>query len=237
MISKIFLAALLFSALALPAGAVNMSSDSYKVQWGNVNLGSGRPTSTSYNLGITMGQNAPGLYSSTGYEVRAGFQYIHSIIAFSFAISNLSIDFGSLTPDTPATASNILTVKAGGAGGYEVLAYENHPLRNQQATAIADTSCDSNDCTEAQAGVWQLASTDGFGFNMSGTDIPADFVDSTYYRQFADNSAAESAQVVMSNDGVTRQSQATVTYKVNVSGSQAAGKYENAITFIAVPGY
>jgi len=237
MIKQAFWIFLFWNLSILPAAAANMSSSSYKVQWGNINLGSGRPTSTSYNLGITLGQNSPGLYSSTGYKVRAGFQYIHSVIPFSFAISSLGMDFGSLTPGTPATVSNVLTVRAGGAGGYQVLAYENHPLRNRQATIIADTSCDNNDCNESQAGVWQLATTLGFGFNMSGDDTPADFTDSSYFRQFADNSAGEQAQTVMASNSVTRQSQATVTYKINVAASQAAGRYENAIVFVAVPEY
>ena len=234
---KLFLAILVGLFFPLASWAVDMSSDSYKIQWGNVNLGSGRQTSSNYQLGITLGQTAPGLYTSTGYKVRAGFQYIHSIIPFSFAISSLAIDFGNLTPESPKTATNILTVQAGGAGGYQVLAFENHPLRSQTGRVIADTTCDSNDCDETQAGVWQSTTTFGFGFNMSGDDVPADFTDTTYFRQFANQENSETPQAVMTSNNVTRQSQATVTYKANIAASQAAGNYENAIVYIAIPGY
>ena len=36
---------------------------------------------------------------------------------------------------------------------------------------------------------------------------------------------------------LTKQSQATVTYKVNISGSQQIGLYSNVVTFLAVPNY
>ncbi|MFH1601467.1 MAG: hypothetical protein ABIB61_00740 [Candidatus Shapirobacteria bacterium] len=217
--------------------AANMDSDSYKIQGGNVNIGGGEKSSDSYNLTDTIGQIAPGDYQSDGYWLRAGFQYIHSIIPFTFTISDLSIAFGSLVPGTPSTDTNTLNVSAGGAGGYQVLAFENHPLRSEQANDIVDTTCDTLSCDETDADPWINDSIYGFGFKISGDDIPEDFEDSTFFRQFADQEGAESAQIVMSSDAVTSSSTATVTYKVNISGSQAAGNYENAITYIAVPGY
>ena len=72
---------------------------------------------------------------------------------------------------------------------------------------------------------------------MSGDDIPVDFAGLTYYRQFADTSLSESPQIVMSSVyvGVSRQS--TVTYKVNVSGTQAGGTYNNNVMYTAIPSY
>jgi len=214
-----------------------MSSDGYIIQWGNVNIGGGRKTSDSYTLTDTLGQIAPGRYESAGYIVRAGFQYIHSIIPFTFTISDITIDFGSLTPQSPVTQTNTLTVSAGGAGGYQVLAFENHPLRSDNNDEIPDTTCDNGNCSETNAEVWTQNTTYGFGYNMSGDDVPTEFVDATYFKQFADEESGETPQVVMSSDTATKSSVATVTYKVNISSLQAAGKYENALVFIAVPGY
>jgi len=227
----------LFFAAAKTGLAVNMESDSYKIQWGNINIGARNQSSDNYNLGVTIGQIAPGLYTDTGYKVRAGFQYIHSIIPFSFAISDLTIDLGSLVIETPSTDSHTLTVSAGGAGGYQVLAYEDHPLRSRQGAEIADTICDNGSCDETSAEVWAQNTTYGFGFNISGDDVPADFVDATYFRQFADDEGGETHQAVMSKSSVTTQSQATVTYKVNISSTQEAGRYETGIVYIAVPIY
>jgi len=214
-------------------------SPNYKIDWPNVNMGAGLPYSETYKMGVTMGQTAPGLYSSTGYKIRAGFQYIHSIIPFSFSISDISIDFGSLTPGVPVTQTNTLTVSVGGAGGYVVKVSENNPLKSTAGATIPDTICDggANTCTETTAKPWTSNSAYGFGFNMSGTDIPSDFVDSTYFRQFADRNSDEQPQTIMNGTNVGRNKQATVTYKVNISSLQPAGRYENILSFIAIPTY
>lgn len=214
-----------------------MRSDNYEITWPNLNSGAGLPTSDNYNLGATIGQTAPGLYSSTGYKVRAGFQYIHSIIPFSFRISSIAINFGSLTPGTPSTQNSTLTVSVGGAGGYVVKAAENNPLTSEAASTIPDTLCDGSDCDETAAGVWASNSTYGFGLNMSGADVPADFVDATYFRQFADQSLPEPElpQTIMTGANVGVGISASVTYKVNVSSLQAAGTYRNMIIYLAIP--
>ena len=214
-------------------------SPNYEITWPNVNMGAGSPYSDTYKMGLTMGQTAPGLYSSTGYRVRAGFWYIKSIIPFAFSISDISVDFGTLTPGTPSTQSGILTVSVGGAGGYVVKVSENNPLKSTAGATIPDTICDggANTCTETTAKPWTSNSAYGFGFNMSGTDIPSDFVDSTYFRQFADRSSNEQPQTIMSGTNVGRNKQATVTYKVNISSLQPAGRYENILSFLAIPTY
>jgi len=222
------------------AEAENLSSDSYRIQMGNINMGSGIPTSDTYKMGLTGGQNAPGYYSSTGYVVRAGFWYIKTIIPFSFTISDLSIDFGTLTPGTPSTQTNKLSVSAGGAGGYQVTAQENDALTSSGGTAtIPDTTCNGNGqtCDEENAAPWTDNSKYGFGYNMQGDDIPETFVNSTYFRPFPSLAASEDPAVVMTNSKVGRNRVATVTYKVNISGSQAAGDYENYIIFVATPTY
>jgi hypothetical protein len=203
----------------------------------NFNSGAGIPSSSNYSVSSTIGQTAPGLYSSSGYRVKAGFQYIHSIIPFSFSISSISINFGHLTVGTPSTQTNTLTVSAGGAGGYQVKASENTAPKNLSSNkVIPDTTCDVS-CSETTAGVWTSNSTYGFGFNMSGNDIPSDFINTTYYRDFANISLGKSPQVVMSSTYVGTARQSTVTYKINVSATQAAGTYQNVITYTAIPSY
>jgi len=212
-------------------------SDNYNIQMPNFNSGAGIPSSGNYRLDSTIGQTAAGLYSSAGYRVRSGFQYIHSIIPFSFAMSNYLINFGTLVTGVPATMSATLTVSDGGAGGYKVTARESDYLKTSGGIAIPDTTCDSSSCSESAAGVWALSSTYGFGYNMSGNDIPADFADATYFRHFANASQSQTDQVVMTSANVGRNRTATMTYKINVSGVQAAGSYQNRILFTAVPSY
>src|SRR3972149_5696269 len=71
--------------------AVPMDSSRFKIESANVEIAGGNKSSTSYKLADTVGQLAAGQYSSTGYVVKAGFQYLHSIIPFRFSISDINI--------------------------------------------------------------------------------------------------------------------------------------------------
>jgi len=227
------------SIFSTPVLAVNsMESDSYKLQFTNLNMTSGSKESSNYKILDTLGQTGPGQYSSSGYYVKAGFPYIKTIIDFSFTISDLSIDFGTLTPSSFSTQTNTLTVSAGGAGGYSVTAIEDHPLKLQaSSTTIPDTTCDAGTCDQTTAQVWTNTSKYGFGFNMTGNDIASDFTDAGYFRQFADLASAESPQTIMTSTDVGSNRTATVTYKANISASQAAGDYSNQVTYVAIPTY
>ncbi len=230
----------LISLVILPIkqALANMTSNSYLIQYNNVNMTGGEKTSSSYSVTDTVGETGAGRYSSAGYLVRSGFQYVYTIGYFSFAISNTMINLGQLTVGSFNTSTTAITVTAKGAGGYQVTAYENYPLKIiGTSTTIADTTCDAGTCNEGTAGVWTSTAASGFGYNMSGNDIPAAFVDLTYFKQFADLSNNEAPQIIMSNAGVAKNRQATVTYKAGISGTQAAGNYENNITYIATPGY
>jgi hypothetical protein len=214
-----------------------MESPNYRIQFPNLNSGAGIPTSTNYKLDTTIGQSVAGRFTSAGYIARAGFQYIHSIIPFSFSISDIQKNFGVLTPGTPSTSSSTIVVSAGGAGGYSVKAYENNPLKTSDGgDTIIDTLCDTT-CSETTAGEWTSGTKYGFGFNMDGNDIPVDFTDTTYFRQFSDASSVESPTIIMSSNNVGSSRTATITYKVNISSVQPAGIYQNKITFIAIPSY
>lgn len=232
--------ALLFYCSIVPVLAQsNISSDNYQIDWPNLNMGAGLPTSDTYKLGVTTGQTAPGLYSENGYKVRAGFQYIHSIIPFTFTIDKISVDFGSLTVGVGSTDTIGLTVNSGSAGGYQVTAQENNPLTSTALSTINDTTCDTGDtCTHIDSGTWTDTSTYGFGYTMSGDDVPLEFSSGTKFKNFADV-PDDVAQNVM---GLTpaaagKGKTAIMTMRINISGIQAAGVYENIITFIATPTY
>ena len=220
--------------------AISMNSPLYKIESANISNAAGEKSSTNYRLSDTLGQLAAGEFSSTGYVIKAGFQYLHSIIPFKFSISNTNINFGTVTPNIPATATTVLTVSFGGAGQYQVTATELGPMTTLSGTStIPDTVCDggANTCSETLAKPWTSNSAYGFGYNMSGDDIPSDFIDSTYYRPFADKNANESPVVVMSSANVGKNRQATVTFKINVSPIQPAGTYQTIINFVATPSY
>ncbi len=235
------LSVLSFLSFATPTLADRLESDSYVIQFGNFNTTSGSKSSASYNLTDTVGQTFAGPfgeYGSSSYFIGAGFQYIYQIDDFSFTISDLGIDLGTLSTGSHSTDSNDLTITTRGGGGYTVYAYETHPLQHSDGvTEIPDTTCDTASCDETDADPWTNTSIPGFGFNSDGDDTPADFVDSTYFRQFADISNAETMQAVMSSSNIANERSTTITYKAGISGSQGAGTYTTSIVYVAVPGY
>lgn len=224
----------------------SFDSSSYHIDWGNFNMTSGKKTSTNYQLTDTVGQNAPGKFTNSGFIVKSGFQYIYdSLEKFSFSISDLDLDFGSLTPNIGSTQTNIITITTPSGKGYEILAIANHPLQTINSITIPDTNCDSS-CSISTSDIWTQSSKYGFGFNAIGinssgvvTNIgtSAYFSDSTYYRPFATTSRNESPQVIMSENSPVKDRLARITYKVNISQNQSSGDYENLINLIAIPKY
>jgi hypothetical protein len=236
-----------FSFLNSSVYGQHFESDSYIIDWGNFNMTSGSKQSTNYHLTDTVGQNAPGQYDSDGYILKSGFQYIYEQSnQLSFAIDNLNIAFGSLVPGIGTTLFNTITISTPSGHGYEIFAHQNHPLQTAASNQIPDTQCDNTDCDQSTSGVWTLDTTYGFGFNAIGIDqnsAPVGigtsqyFPDSTYFRQFADVSASEDPQIIMSQNLPVEDQSALISYKINISSSQAGGNYQNAIIFTAVPKY
>lgn len=166
-----------------------------------------------------------------------------STLPFSLTISDLTADFGILSPGLSATQSSQLTISTGSTGGHQVAVFENHPLKMfKGSTVIADTTCDDGSCNETVARPWTNHKTHGFGFNAAGNDVVSDFIDNSYYRQFANKDKGETPQIIISwvassYNPPPQTKTATITYKVNISGSQPAGRYENEVTFVAIPKY
>jgi len=223
--------------LAPTARAETLISPNYTIRMGNFNITSGLKSSASYNLTDTVGQTVAEYFSSAGYHVKAGFQYIYTLYDFSFSISSLAVNLGALTPNTFTTGSHTLTVSAPGQG-YSVSAYETSKLKKSGSSdTIPDTTCDSGPCTETSATVWTTPTNNGFGYNLTGNDIAADFLGATYFRPFPDDSLSESPATVMTTTSAGKNRIATVTYKVSPSGTQPAGSYSTQIVYIATPVY
>lgn len=219
--------------------AVNMESSRFKIESANTSIASGEKSSTNYRLSDTLGQLAAGEFYSSGYIVKAGFQYLRSITPFKFTISNTNVNLGTLIPNNPSTASITLRIDFEGAGQYQVSVAENHPLKTLSGISIPDTTCDGGNetCSESIAKNWTNNFSYGFGYNMSGNDIPPDFDSPSKFRPFPDLSASENPVIIMSSQNVGKNRQATLTFKVNISPIQPAGTYQTVINFIATPSF
>ncbi|MBP7876201.1 hypothetical protein KA012_04370, partial [Candidatus Woesebacteria bacterium] len=221
--------------------ADRFDSSSYSIQFGNFNVTSGEKSSSNYKVTDTVGQTGAGPYGQYGtnnYIIGGGFQYIYPLRDFEFSISSVAIDLGLLVPGIHSSRSHTLTVTTRGASGYKIYAFADHSLRRQNGvTIIPHTTCDAGSCTTSSAQLWSNQTIPGFGYNMTGQDIPVDFATSNYFRPFADKSLGQPMQVVMSSSALAFNNTSTITYKAGVPGSQASGTYNTTVSFVAVPGY
>ena len=236
---KIILVFLTFTFYLLNLSGVaaqTMSNTNYIIRMGNLNAISGKPTGSGYQLSFTSGETGSSLFTGANYKVRAGFQYISSIISFRFSISNTLIDFGVIVPGTPVLRSNLLTVSNGSANGYQVTSSQNRNLRvDANGNEIPPTACDAGSCTPTTAAAWSSSLVYGFGYrcdNVTGTDCDSQFSTSTFYKPFI---SSPSAVIVMSSANVGKNKKANVNYKVNIAQTQVAGLYTNILNYIATP--
>lgn len=74
----------------------------------------------------------------------------------------------------------------------------------------------------------------GSGFNANGAKAQGDSINTTYFRPFANDKLAEQMQPVMSSANIVKDESVTITYKVGIAATQAAGDYETSIIYVAV---
>lgn len=253
-------------SLITPIYAVNFYSPEYRIQMGTVDSGGGKmtdPVDNTYTLSSSIGQSAAKEFQSNGYVVKAGFQYIYSRVPFSFYLSTIRVNLGTLIPNSPATGDITMKVSFGGAGQYIVTARADTPLSEIQGTnTISFTGCNggADTCTITNAKLWTSSSAYGFGYTMTGQDIPSDFISSSYFRPFANRLTSETPATIMQSTNITADitptpaipytpaplltgtprtttHQAVITMKANISGLQPAGTYAGVIRFLATPSF
>ena len=215
-----------------------MSSKKFQIQGGNFNMTSGTQTSTNFKLADVIGDLAAGNFATKGYHLQTGFQNIAAGSAVSFSISPVLVDFGSLTPNNPLEKQIFLKISNGKVPGYTVKVAQNHQLTSPSQATTPDTVCDNHQkpCTQTQASRWQLNSSFGLGYRVSGTAVTQDFNTDFAYRPFASISRNDKAVLIMESSRENTTDEAVMTVKLNVDHNQPVGMYENVIIFTALAG-
>jgi hypothetical protein len=223
-----------------PAGAITMSNGNWIIRLGESTTVAGQSSNSQNKLTSSVGQTAPGLYGGKNYKVRSGFAYLLSSSGFSFSISDAIINFGLLTATNPVIRTSQMTISNIGSSGYQVVAYQDHPLTNESNIPIPNTTCDNGSCSETTAAPWTSTLTYGFGYRcdpINNINCSKAFSDADTYRKFANLSRNESPQTIIIGSKSGQNRKAKITYKVNISGTQMAGIYKNSIIYIAAPTY
>ncbi len=160
-----------------------------------------------------------------------------------------AVPFGTITNlETFYDAVQDLTVTTNAVGGYVVTAAENDEMSRDGlgATIIPDTSGDAT-AAYNNSDDWETATNNGFGYsiqNIDATTVPFEWSSNAFQdcssdialdfcaRQFAIPSG-EAVQTIFSSTGVASTQNVYVCYRLSVDPTQAAGDYENQITYTA----
>lgn len=169
-----------------------------------------------------------------GATVKKSNSYLPTEPKFRFTVSEKIIDFGKLTPGTPVTRTNTLSISNKYAPEYTVFASQESPA------VIPDTTCDNGLCTQTYSSEWISPLTYGFGYrcdNALGEDCAYGFSNANLFKQFSDSNKNEPAQAVLHGRKNEKTVGGKITYKVNIANLQPAQFYTNHITYIAIPSY
>lgn len=222
--------------------AQTMSNDNYIIKMQNLNTFSGVTTGDDYKLRSTTGGFNPTSSEGVNFKVRTGFESLAATAPFSISLSSNLVDFGVLNPTNPIIRTIDLRINSLTAYGYSVLIFENEPLTTISENSkefIPDTTCDNGQCSTENTSEWNNALTYGFGYrcdNLAGTDCDISFARPNYYRHFPDLANNDDLVSIMAGVG-SNNKEARISYKVNISGTQAQDTYSNIVTYIAVPNF
>ncbi len=156
-----------------------------------------------------------------------------------------AVPFGTMALNTFKNLAQTLTVSTNAVGGYAVTTIENDQLGKDGGTAtfIADATGDGA-MTHETKDDWHTATQNGFGYSLHNSDAAAivfQYSDTdgscatgTFCaKQFAATADADTAQSLFSSTTVANAENANVCYRLTVGATQAAGDYENNITYTA----
>lgn len=191
-----------------------MNSESYINWMDSLNFGGEEAsTSTNYRLQDTLGEIGTGQISSTNYAGLIGFRQSDADPKMTFAISDTSVDFGTLSTSTVSSDSITITSTTNAVDGYVTIIYETENLKTGAGADIDDVA----DGTVT-------AGSEEYGIRTSGADGQMNG---------ADTAITTSSQTVASNASWINGSVVTITFKAAISSLTAAGSYEHSVTLIS----
>lgn len=170
-----------------------------------------------------------------------------------------AVPFGELLIDSFRHAAQSMMVSTNASGGYAVTAIANDQLgRNGQtctgdptddADCIPDAVGDTDDMSHTSSSEWSNTAKKGFGYSLDDFDggVNGETPDFEYssstdncdgsgdcFRQFSDHESGTEDPVRIFQSTVPADSHTLyVCYKAIISAQQAAGNYENYITYTA----
>jgi hypothetical protein len=185
-------------------------------------------------LGTTTYNYVPN-YFTTG----PNYKVTTSNASLTFESSENLIDYGILSSTNPVIRNSQLSLFSPELGG-QILSYEDNPLSTTTNDSVQNTTCDNGSCSPDIAAPWINTLTYGFGYRCDNQDKKAcdtQFSDNTYYKSYSIDSENQTPAAIVTSTNEMPDTKATITYKVNISGTQKTGGYDNNLTYLAIPNF
>jgi hypothetical protein len=163
-----------------------------------------------------------------------------------------AVPFGSLSLSAFGDAAQSLNVSTNASNGYSVTAVENDQLGlngaacagdNTGSNCIRDSIGDGGAMTHTASAEWATTTPKGFAYSLQNSDAAStSFLYTTATgnctgtycaRQFADAEGSQSAVQLFSSSTVADNETVEVCYRILPSVTNAAGNYENNVTYTA----
>jgi len=172
-------------------------------------------------------------------------------VSTSVSTTPASVPLGELSIDSFTNAAQALSVSTNAVNGYTVTATANDQMGKDGiacagadgsglANCIPDATGNSDAMTNAVSDEWTSTTKKGFAYSLH--DANATTTEAFAYnessrtfsaRQFADAAAAETPKTIFSDTTVADNDNLYVCYRAIISATQAAGNYENYLTYTA----
>jgi hypothetical protein len=149
--------------------------------------------------------------------------------ALTFTLASATVALGALTTATTGSGTSTMTASTNGTTGYAI-SVNGATLTSGSNTITALAANTASTQNSSQFGINLMANTTpsvGTAKSGSGSGLPA----ANY--NTADSFRFVTGETVASASAATNSNTYTVSYIANVPGSQAAGAYSTALTYIA----
>ncbi len=219
---RIIAIATLTLGIVIPASALALESDSYKIpQFGIHSFGN---SISSDNFGIrSSGAPIVGVANSDNYYLDTGFPAVTGSVV-TLTLNSPTVDLGNLVPGSPVSGTTTSTVSTDSSAGYSLAISKAAPMTHTDTvTTIGDYGSDIDGPT--------TYSGTGLGFSVSaGTNVDPKWDNGN---AFAAIPTASPTTYHILGQSISSPDDTTVTYKLNVPFSQQPGMYSTTVSVYA----
>jgi hypothetical protein len=241
------------------ARAELQQSTSYSMNESELGAASGDFTSSSAHYsnvphtddsGSTLGDNFVGNSSSTNYQTNSGFNTTAQP-GLTMLVNTASVDFGTVTPGTAATATATFDVTDYTSYGYVVTVVGNPPtMGSHQLTAL--TTDTASDTSAEQFGLNAVKNTSpvnplgddplqkpdnvytssAFSYGVAGTGVGTAYAQANKFRYVSNDSSPVASAAKSSGDTLY-----TLSFLMNVKTTTPGGRYSGNLAIVVTGTY